>query len=110
MTALTCALPRERAALFPPPTCTDPIEPFEVLPPAPEMSTGEVEVVAHHTRVLSTSKTPPFPVNEESNVERAYARVSEALSALDLEWELVFSVDPCTDRTEELIRCLLETQ
>jgi aspartyl-tRNA synthetase len=35
----------------------------------PEMSTGEVEVVAHHTRVLSTSKTPPFPVNEESNVE-----------------------------------------
>src|ERR1700730_18480151 len=35
----------------------------------PEMSTGQVEVVAHHTRVLSTSKTPPFPVNEESNVE-----------------------------------------
>jgi aspartyl-tRNA synthetase len=35
----------------------------------PEMPTGEVEVVAHRTRVLSTSKTPPFPVNEESNVE-----------------------------------------
>jgi aspartyl-tRNA synthetase len=35
----------------------------------PEMPTGEVEVVARSTRVLSTSKTPPFPVNEESNVE-----------------------------------------
>jgi dolichol-phosphate mannosyltransferase len=44
--------------------------------------------------------------NEESNIERVYARLSEVLSKLDLEWELVFSVDPCTDRTEELIRAL----
>jgi aspartyl-tRNA synthetase len=35
----------------------------------PEMPTGEVEVVAQRTGVLSASKTPPFPVNEESNVE-----------------------------------------
>src|ERR1700737_5334831 len=35
----------------------------------PEMPTGQVEVVAQRTRILSTSKTPPFPVNEESNVE-----------------------------------------
>jgi aspartyl-tRNA synthetase len=35
----------------------------------PKMPTGEVEVVAHRTAVLSTAKTPPFPVNEESNVE-----------------------------------------
>ena len=28
---------------------------------------------------------------------------SRALDGLELEWELIFSVDPCTDRTEELI-------
>ncbi|HWW89313.1 MAG TPA: glycosyltransferase family 2 protein [Solirubrobacteraceae bacterium] len=44
--------------------------------------------------------------NEESNVERVYARLSKVLGELGLEWELVFSVDPCTDRTEELIRTL----
>jgi polyisoprenyl-phosphate glycosyltransferase len=42
--------------------------------------------------------------NEESNIERVYARLSEVLGELDLDWELVFSVDPCTDRTEELIQ------
>jgi dolichol-phosphate mannosyltransferase len=44
--------------------------------------------------------------NEESNVEQVYMRLSEVLSKLDLTWELVFSVDPCTDRTEELILAL----
>jgi polyisoprenyl-phosphate glycosyltransferase len=41
--------------------------------------------------------------NEESNVQRVYERIVEVLSPLQLEWEIVFSVDPCTDRTEELI-------
>jgi polyisoprenyl-phosphate glycosyltransferase len=44
--------------------------------------------------------------NEERNVDRVYARVAEVLSELGLRWELVFSVDPCTDRTEELILAL----
>jgi glycosyltransferase involved in cell wall biosynthesis len=44
--------------------------------------------------------------NEESNIERVYQRLSEVLGELDLEWEIVFSVDPCTDRTEELILAL----
>ncbi len=44
--------------------------------------------------------------NEEGNVERVYARLLEVLDGLDLEWELVFSVDPSTDRTEELILAL----
>jgi aspartyl-tRNA synthetase len=35
----------------------------------PKMPTGEVEVVADRTEVLSSARTPPFPVNEESNVE-----------------------------------------
>lgn len=46
--------------------------------------------------------------NEESNVERVYERLSEVMSGLGLEWELVFSVDPSTDRTEELILALRE--
>jgi polyisoprenyl-phosphate glycosyltransferase len=45
--------------------------------------------------------------NEESNVERAYERLSAVLEGLALDWwELIFSVDPCTDRTEELILAL----
>jgi polyisoprenyl-phosphate glycosyltransferase len=44
--------------------------------------------------------------NEEENVERVYARLREVLGGLGLEWELVFSVDPSTDRTEELILAL----
>jgi dolichol-phosphate mannosyltransferase len=46
--------------------------------------------------------------NEESNVERVYERLSQVMAELGLEWELVFSVDPSTDRTEELIIALRE--
>jgi dolichol-phosphate mannosyltransferase len=46
--------------------------------------------------------------NEEANVERVYERLSAVLDGLDLRWELIFSVDPCTDRTEELILALRE--
>jgi polyisoprenyl-phosphate glycosyltransferase len=46
--------------------------------------------------------------NEERNVELLYARLSAVLAELRLDWELVFSVDPCTDRTEELILALRE--
>jgi glycosyltransferase involved in cell wall biosynthesis len=41
--------------------------------------------------------------NEEANVERAYGRLAKVLSELDIDWELIFSVDPSKDRTEELI-------
>jgi glycosyltransferase involved in cell wall biosynthesis len=41
--------------------------------------------------------------NEEDNVERAYERLAKVLSELDLGWELIFSVDPSRDRTEELV-------
>ena len=34
----------------------------------PEMATGEVEVVAASAKTLSVSRTPPFPINEDSNV------------------------------------------
>ena len=37
-----------------------------------------------------------------------YERLSGVLDALDLDWELIFSVDPSPDRTEELILALRE--
>jgi polyisoprenyl-phosphate glycosyltransferase len=46
--------------------------------------------------------------NEQDNVLRIYRRLVEALDGLALEWELIFSVDPCTDRTEQLILELCE--
>ena len=37
----------------------------------PRLKTGEIEVEAHTLTVLNESKTPPFYVNEESDVEEA---------------------------------------
>ncbi len=44
--------------------------------------------------------------NEEANVGRVYARLRDVLDSIGLPWELIFSVDPSTDRTEELIVAL----
>lgn len=41
--------------------------------------------------------------NEESNVEPMYRRLLSVLDPTEIEWELIFSVDPCTDRTEDVI-------
>jgi glycosyltransferase involved in cell wall biosynthesis len=47
--------------------------------------------------------------NEEANIAIVHERLSAVLDPIeDLEWELIFSVDPCTDRTEELILDLRE--
>jgi polyisoprenyl-phosphate glycosyltransferase len=46
--------------------------------------------------------------NEQANVRRVYERLTRALECLELDWELIFSVDPCTDNTEELILALRE--
>jgi glycosyltransferase involved in cell wall biosynthesis len=46
--------------------------------------------------------------NEEDNVLTIHRCISETLAEVDLDWELIFSVDPCTDRTEELILGLCE--
>jgi dolichol-phosphate mannosyltransferase len=43
---------------------------------------------------------------EEVNIERVYERLSAVLDGLGLDWELIFSVDPSPDRTEELILAL----
>ena len=41
--------------------------------------------------------------NEEGNVPALYERVSNVLDSTGLDWELIFSVDPSTDRTEDVI-------
>jgi len=46
--------------------------------------------------------------NEEANVDRVYERLRSVLEGLGMDWELIFSVDPSTDRTEELILSLRE--
>src|SRR5919109_4638713 len=46
--------------------------------------------------------------NEEENIEAIYSRLEAVLDAIDEEWEIVFSVDPSTDRTEELVCALCE--
>jgi dolichol-phosphate mannosyltransferase len=46
--------------------------------------------------------------NEEANVDNVYARLTAVLDGIGLDWEIIFSVDPSTDRTEELICALGE--
>jgi glycosyltransferase involved in cell wall biosynthesis len=41
--------------------------------------------------------------NEQDNVLKVYGRIRKVMEGTALDWELVFSADPCTDRTEELI-------
>lgn len=50
----------------------------------PDMVTGEVEVVADSARVLSVSRTPPFPINEETTVDE---RIRMKYRYLDLRRE-----------------------
>jgi polyisoprenyl-phosphate glycosyltransferase len=65
-------------------------------------------------RTRSSSEPPPrrtrkllsvvIPVyNEQENVRPMYERLRKALDTLDTDWELIFSADPCTDRTEQII-------
>ena len=41
--------------------------------------------------------------NEQDNVRRVYERLRNVMASVDMDWELIFSVDPGTDATEELI-------
>jgi polyisoprenyl-phosphate glycosyltransferase len=40
---------------------------------------------------------------EEDNVRRFYERLRQVLDPLGMDWELIFSVDPSPDRTEQVI-------
>jgi glycosyltransferase involved in cell wall biosynthesis len=72
-------------------------------------STGAVSLTGHR-RVRRQSLSVVLPAyNEESNVAQAYERLRMVLDDIDLDWwELIFSVDPSTDRTEETVLALRE--
>jgi polyisoprenyl-phosphate glycosyltransferase len=46
--------------------------------------------------------------NEESNVKPLVERLESALSRIECDWEIVFALDPCPDRTREKILELIE--
>jgi glycosyltransferase involved in cell wall biosynthesis len=62
---------------------------------------GSIERMGESTGGMLSIVIPAY--NEQDNVRRVYERLSKIMGQLDVEWELIFSVDPCTDRTEELI-------
>jgi len=41
--------------------------------------------------------------NEEENVGPIYERLTRVLDDLGTNWEIIFSADPCTDRTEQFV-------
>jgi polyisoprenyl-phosphate glycosyltransferase len=46
--------------------------------------------------------------NEEANIDRVYKRLVATLEDVGMDWEVIFSVDPSTDRTEQSILALRE--
>jgi glycosyltransferase involved in cell wall biosynthesis len=70
--------------------------------------TDRLEQVAAKAQQHRTLSVVIPAYNEESNIDRVYERLGAVLDPLDLEWELIFSVDPSSDRTEELILALRE--
>lgn len=46
--------------------------------------------------------------NEQENVKAMYERLRAVMEQIDVDWELIFSADPCTDRTEEIVLELRE--
>jgi polyisoprenyl-phosphate glycosyltransferase len=46
--------------------------------------------------------------DEEENIVPIYSRLAAVLDTLDEEWEIIFSVDPSTDLTEEVVGELCE--
>jgi glycosyltransferase involved in cell wall biosynthesis len=80
----------------------------DALEPSPELVAAapgvrdrrDVSAVTQAERVLSVV-IPAY--NEKENIRRVYERIVGALDDLGVRWELIFSVDPCTDGTEDLI-------
>jgi glycosyltransferase involved in cell wall biosynthesis len=75
------------------------------------MSAREVHSLAGEPIGVSPSQSISVVVpayNEEANVDSVYERLRAVLEGLGMDWELIFSVDPSTDRTEELIMGLRE--
>jgi glycosyltransferase involved in cell wall biosynthesis len=67
----------------------------------PLPAAGSAQDTEGSRRAMLSVVIPAY--NEQDNVRKVYERLSGVMERLGLEWELIFSVDPCTDRTEELI-------
>jgi len=80
-----------------------------MLEPAPAAASTPGADTAGHPRLIDRKGArrvlsivvPAY--NEQDNVRPLYGRLTTVLGGLELDWELIFSVDPCTDRTEELV-------
>jgi glycosyltransferase involved in cell wall biosynthesis len=74
----------------------------ELTPPAAGVAEQATTVQGRSAADTLSIVVPAY--NEEDNVRRVYDRLCSAMASIaGLEWELIFSLDPCTDRTEELI-------
>jgi glycosyltransferase involved in cell wall biosynthesis len=78
----------------------------DVAAPTPGATTQSAAATAKQAKSLLSIVIPAY--NEQDNVRRVYGRLLEAMEGLGLDWELIFSVDPCTDSTEQLILQLCE--
>jgi dolichol-phosphate mannosyltransferase len=76
------------------------------LEPSPASPAVQPSTDAKPVKQLLSIIIPAY--NEQDNVLQMFGRLTDALQRLDLDWEVIFSVDPCTDRTEELIVGLCE--
>ncbi len=74
----------------------------ELAPPATGAAGLATREAGRSLRRMLSIVIPTY--NEQDNIRRVYDRLSHAIEGIPgLEWELIFGVDPCTDRTEELI-------
>jgi glycosyltransferase involved in cell wall biosynthesis len=69
--------------------------------PALDRAEREQSAVAKRSKHALSVVIPTY--NEQDNIAEMYRRIAHVLDRLELEWELIFSVDPCTDRTEGMI-------
>ncbi|HEY4811290.1 MAG TPA: glycosyltransferase family 2 protein [Solirubrobacteraceae bacterium] len=76
------------------------------VPQTPALAAQASALEERAARRLLSIVVPAY--NEQDNIRRMYERLCGVLVDLDIDWELIFSVDPCTDRTEELILELCE--
>ena len=67
------------------------------------MSTAELRPVGQLSLAVHGVSIVVPAYNEEENVGRVHERLSTVMNGLGLPWELIFAVDPCTDRTEQRI-------